>query len=154
VCIGLVNGYANTQLPNAFRPVVDGTVQALISAHIASRVSAQTRLNVVNLKHQVVTVIATMLVASSADVGTMKENINQMLKVYFSPWISSNTPQASLGRCIIRSALIGFLAAQKGVLSVKNLDLAGGETLADDATIFVSAMTHNLMFEVAEAVHG
>jgi hypothetical protein len=150
VRVGLVNGYANAQLPNAFRPIVGGMEQDKIVKHIARRVSSQASLSVSNLKHKVVTVSAIFFIASSSDVGAMKSTINQMLKVYLSPWICSDMPQASLGRSINQSALISFLTAQKGVISVKNLDLVGGENLDDDETIFVSATEHYLQFVEAE----
>lgn len=153
VRVGLVKGYANAQLPNAFRPVVDGTELSQIIQHITQRSSAQATVSVANLKHQVVTVSATFLVASNSDIGAMKTSINQMLKVYLSPWISSDMPQASLGSSINQSALISFLATQAGVVAVKTLTLDGG-TLDDDETILVSAMEHVLTFELAEAAHG
>lgn len=153
VRVGLVKGYANAQLPNAFRPVVDGPEISQIIQHITQRASSQATISVDNLKQQVVTVTATLIVASNADIGAMKTGINQMLKVYLSPWISSDMPQASLGSSINQSALISFLAAQSGVVAVKTLTLDGG-TLNDDETIFVSAMEHTLTFELAEATHG
>jgi hypothetical protein len=92
-------------------------------------------------------------VASNADIGAMKTSINQMLKIYLSPWISSDMPQANLGRNINQSALINLLATQNGVVAVKKLAL-DGVTLNDDETIFVSAMEHTLTFELVEASHG
>src|SRR5690606_6265888 len=53
VRIGLVKGYSNAQLPNAFRPVVDALDQSAIVQHIACRTSAMTKLSVFNLKHQI-----------------------------------------------------------------------------------------------------
>lgn len=153
VRVGLVKGYANAQLPNAFRPVVNGSEMNRIIQRITQRVSSQARISINNLKHQIVTVSATLLVASNADIGAMKTSINQMLQIYLSPWISSDMPQANLGRNINQSALINLLATQNGVVAVKKLAL-DGVTLNDDETIFVSAMEHTLTFELVEASHG
>jgi hypothetical protein len=152
--IGLVQGYANAQLPNAFRPNVGGTAQEAIRQHIARGVSAQTQLALQNLKHQVVTVYATIFVASSADVGEMSVGLNQSIRLYLSPWIATDLPQASLGQTINQSALIGYLASRKGVLSVCDLRLVGAEPLNDESIIFVSAKEHVLRIEPVGAPHA
>lgn len=143
VRIGLVNGYPNAQLPNAFRPVVDALDQAAIVQHIASRTSAMTKLSVFNLKHQIVRIITTLLIDSQANANAMEKAINQQLRVYLSPWISSNLPQRSVTQGINQSELIRFLSTQAGVVAVSSLNLmVCVEVDHDDEMVLVSHPQH------------
>lgn len=154
VRVGLVKRYANAQLPDAFRPHLNSLELGAVAAALSSKVAAPVDLQVVNLQQQVVTVQASLLIASDADLGEMQASLNQSIKVYLSPWICSDQPQASLGPSINQSALIGFLSSCPGVLAVTQLQLIGAQTLQDEGMIYVSAMAHLLSFEFAEAAHG
>ena len=56
VQLGLVNGYTDPSLPNAFRPVVDSCHKEMISRYFETRISPFVRLKIFNLKHQEVTI--------------------------------------------------------------------------------------------------
>ncbi|WP_233079888.1 hypothetical protein [Rheinheimera soli] len=143
VRIGLVKGYSNAQLPNAFRPVVDALDQAAIVQHIACRTSAMTKLSVFNLKHQIVRISTTLLIDPQANANAMEKAINQKLRVYLSPWIRSDLPQRSVTQDINQSELIRFLSAQAGVVSVSGLSLmvcVEGDN--DDESVLVSHQQH------------
>lgn len=143
VRIGLVKGYSNAQLPNAFRPVVDALDQAAIVQHIACRTSAMTKLSVFNLKHQIVRISTTLLIEPQANANAMEKAINQQLRVYLSPWIRSDLPQRSLTQDINQSELIRFLSAQAGVVSVSGLSLmVCVEVDNDDESVLVSHQQH------------
>jgi len=143
VRIGLVKGYPNAQLPNAFRPMVDALDQAAIVQHIACRTSAMTKLSVFNLKHQIVRISTTLLIDPQANANAMEKAINQQLRVYLSPWIRSDLPQRSVTQDINHSELIRFLSAQAGVLSVSGLSLmVCVEVDHDDESVLVSHQQH------------
>lgn len=150
--IGLVNGYANAQLPNAFRPVVGGMDQIKIIDFITSRASAQTRLHVSNLKPQQLTITAEIIVEPGSNNEAMELALNQMLRLYLSPWICSDQPQVNIaqstGQGIEHSQLINFLESRKGVVSVSTLQMQGDE-LQDDGTILVSADRHKISLSSA-----
>lgn len=143
VRIGLVKGYSNAQLPNAFRPVVDALEQGAIVQHIACRTSAMTKLSVFNLKHQIVRISTTLLIEPQANANAMEKAINQQLRVYLSPWIHSDLPQRSVTQDINQSELIRFLSTQAGVVSVSGLSLmvcVEGDN--DDESVLVSHQQH------------
>ncbi|MBU1621439.1 MAG: hypothetical protein KJ556_04160 [Gammaproteobacteria bacterium] len=143
VRIGLVKGYSNAQLPNAFRPVVDALDQGAIVQHISCRTSAMTKLSVFNLKHQILRISTTLLIEPQANANAMEKAINQQLRVYLSPWIQSDLPQRSLTQDINQSELIRFLSAQAGVVSVSALSLmVCVEVDNDDEAIVVSHQQH------------
>lgn len=144
VRIGLVNGYPNAQVPNAFRPVMNAFDQASIVKHIASRTSAMTKLSVFNLKHQVVRIRTTLFIRSQANAIAMEKAINQQLRVYLSPWIRSDLPQRSMTEeGINHSALISFLSAQTGVVSVSALSvMVCVDVENDDESVLVSHKQH------------
>ena len=150
--IGLVNGYANAQLPNAFRPTVGSLDQNRIRKHIETHVSAQTILHVSDMRHQEVTITASIATLPGSDNQAMQQSLNQKLRVYLSPWICSDQPQAAIDKNLDRSALIHFLNSQNGVVSVKELSIQGDELPGDDH-ILVSAMTHNIHLSAGES-HG
>lgn len=150
VRIGLVNGYDNAQLPNAFRPVVDAVDQAAIVKHIAARTSAMTKLSVFNLYHHVVKISTTLIIASQANANAMEQSINQQLRVYLSPWIRSDLPQRNLNEGIDHSALINFLTAQAGVISVTTLSvMVCIEADNDDESVLVSHKQHAITLVAA-----
>lgn len=143
VRIGLVKGYPNAQLPNAFRPAVDALDQTAIVQHIACRTSAMTKLSVFNLKHQIVRISTTLLIEPQANANAMEKTINQQLRVYLSPWIRSDLPQRSVTQDINHSELIRFLSAQAGVVSVSGLSLmVCVEVDNDDESVLVSHQQH------------
>ena len=143
VRIGLVKGYSNAQLPNAFRPVVDALDQSAIVQHIACRTSAMTKLSVFNLKHQILRISTTLLIESQANANAMEKAINQQLRIYLSPWIHSDLPQRSLTQDINQSELIRFLSAQAGVVAVSGLSLmVCVEADNDDESVLVSHQQH------------
>ncbi|MCA2997713.1 MAG: hypothetical protein ING75_03835 [Rhodocyclaceae bacterium] len=152
VRVALVQGYSNAQMPEAFRPNVDGARRQTVLQALAKRTSGQVGVEVVNFKHKVVTVYATIYIASDLDVGKMAVELNQSIKMYLSPWIESEGPKANIGPRINLSALIGFLVSRKGVRSVEKLSLDGSDELTSEDTIFVSAIEHQLVIKPTEAM--
>lgn len=56
MCIGLVNGYANPQLPGAFAPVISVSAQRTIQQHLTQRASAMAQISVQNMRHQIISI--------------------------------------------------------------------------------------------------
>lgn len=158
VVIGLVKAYSSAQLPNAYTPLLGSSDQDSILAHLQSRASAMANIRVMNLKHQTVTLGVSLVISTLANANALIQNMNQLLKVYLSPWIASDLQQASLTQGVGRAALIGFLTSQDNVIAVSALEISltpldGGAPVpvrddpvrpASEDAILVSAMQHNI----------
>lgn len=158
ITLGVVKGYASAQLPNAYTPLLGGADQARIVARLQSRSSAMANISVTNLQHQTVTLGVRLVISTQANASALIQRMNQVLKLYLSPWIACDSQQASLTRGIGRAALIGFLSAQDDVIAVSELKisltpLGGGKPVmvqddpvmpAGEDAILVSAMQHDI----------
>lgn len=158
VAVGLVKGYASAQLPNAYTPLLESSELGIVLARLQSRASAMAKIGVMNLRHQTVTLDVSLVISPGANACALIQDMNQILKVYLSPWICSESQQASLAQGIGRAALIGFLSSQENVIAVSALEISltpldGGvpAPVQDDPVvptsedaILVSAMQHNI----------
>ncbi len=162
--LGVVNGYANSQLPNAFRPQINACDKTNIIKYINARISAMAKVNVFNLYHQLVTIDVALNVKTLANANALSRQINQELKIYLSPWILSDLPQINIQQGISRAALIHFLTRYEGVVDLATLNIfvspaKGTESAIDEQsmvlcqddvvapvekTIFVSALQHSI----------
>lgn len=121
--IGLVNSYANSLATNAFRPLVSACQQYTIQSYIASRISAMASIEVFNLKHQILTVTAHLSLISEGNANAVLLQLNQDLKMYLSPWIESDQPQADLQNGVNRSDLVTLLTRSSSVAGVISLQV-------------------------------
>lgn len=121
--IGLVNSYANSSATNAFRPLVSACQQYTIQSYIASRISAMASVEVFNLKHQVLTVTAHLSLISEGNANAVLLQLNQDLKMYLSPWIQSDQPQADIENGVNRSDLVTLLTRSSSVAGVISLQV-------------------------------
>ncbi len=121
--IGLVNSYSNSLATNAFRPLVSACQQYTIQSYIASRISAMASVEVFNLKHQVLTVTAHLSLINEGNANAVILQLNQDLKMYLSPWIQSDQPQADLQNGVNRSDLVTLLTSSSSVAGVISLQV-------------------------------
>lgn len=156
VCVGLVQQYADAQDSNAFRPIVSGNDQATILRYLTARTSAMATVSVMNLRQQVVFIHATVILTDDANPAAVALELNQRLKLYLSPWISSDLPQMDIEQGIERAGLIDVLTRWPQVTAVSELDIwlkaldsdmvykTGADPVlpAVDDAILVSAMQH------------
>ncbi len=160
ISIGLVQKYASPQLPNAYRPVVPGADLSALQQQLARRVSAMATVSVRSFGHQLATVRAHLTVAPQANLPALKTELNQRLRIYLSPWITSDMPQMDVRRGIRQSDVIAVLRANPQVLAVRSLeiDVARWNGVAQSirregliapapGALFVSAMEHGITLD-------
>lgn len=148
VRVGLVRRYADAEASNAFRPVVSGDDQATILDYLSCRASAMAAISVMNLKQQVVTIHASVLLNADANATLVVMALNRRIKLYLSPWISSDLPQMDIVRGLQRAELFDVMTRWPGVAAVSALSIwlqapDGGpphETDADPVTASIDAI--------------
>lgn len=127
VSVGLVRRYANAQMPNAFRPQFGPSEMEAVGRQLSSRGSALANYAVVNLGFQEVQIACTLSVTANANVATMTSDVNQMLKLFLSPWIdvgaNSKVAQMSITQGLYRSDLLNLLGAVDSVAFVSTLNI-------------------------------
>lgn len=165
VRVGLVRRYASAADPNAFRPVLSGDDQAAILDYLVRRASAMAAISVINLKQQVVTIHATVVLSADADATQAVMALNRRVKLYLSPWIDSNAPQMDIARGLQRAGLLDVMTRWPEVAAVSALSIwlqapAGGpahETTEDPVVagaadaILVPALDHVWTTQAAAA---
>jgi hypothetical protein len=154
---GLVRRYANAQMAGAFQPVLNAAAIDQIAQHVQARTSSCVHLQLRNLAHQEVKISVHLLVACNNVQAALAEQINQQLRLYLSPWISTDVAAMSIGKGVNRAALTEFLSTQPGVLALTSLSIllrqADGKwqrSLLDPVlpdlpeSIFISAAHHDV----------
>lgn len=153
VKLGLVNGYAGPESPDAFLPIVTGCNIGKAYRYFAGRMSPFVRLKLFNLSHESVKIEATLKFAVNTPINRLSQQIAQQLKIYLSPWIQSDLPQVAIDEGLSSAAIIEYLTRYPEVESVCSLKLTAGTRQVSDNFIifpeqpiglFVSAPSHEI----------
>jgi len=161
---GVIRGYPNAYIEGAYRPVLSALAIDQIAQHINQRAPGFTRLELINLPQQEVKIAVHLLVADANSQQALAEQINQQLRLYLSPWISSDVETMPIAQGINRAALTDFLMAQTGVLALTSLSIllrqADGKWQRSPLdpvlpslpeAILISAAQHDIAFDKAIA---
>lgn len=153
VRLGLVNGYDDPALPDAFEPVISRCDLDKIRQYFTARISPFVRLELFNLSHETVTVKTGLKFVSAVAINRTCQDISQQLKIYLSPWIESEQPQINIDEGLSSAEINGFLAGLPGVEKVCSLSLSTQFQHAENQFIvypnspdglFVSADVHDI----------
>jgi len=153
VSLGLVNGYADPMLPDAYRPMVTGCNIGKAYRYFAGKMSPLVQLKLFNLSHESVKIEAKLKFAASAPINRLSQQIVQQLKIYLSPWIQSELLQITIDEGLSSASIIDYLTRFPEVDSVCSLKLTAGTRQVSDNFIifpeqaqglFVSAPSHEI----------
>ena len=142
--LALVNAYADSAMPDSFYPVVNAGDIKKISDYLKARSSTFVRLNVENMKQQMLTVNAQLEFCDALSANLYCQKIEQQLKLYLSPWISTNQTQVQICQGISEAQVFNFLISRPEVTGVHGLTLHKSGDLTDEVILLVSAKTHNI----------
>lgn len=126
VTVAVVEQYADHTVANAFTPVTSRGDLDTMASYLKSRLSPFAQLEVVNFDHQPLTVSAVLKFSDSATALQQCNEITQQLKIYLSPWISSELEQVTIDQSISSAQISNYLTAVPGVTGVKSLQLIAG----------------------------
>ncbi len=153
ICLGLVKGYENSLLGEAYYPVVSRCDIDKLSRYFSSKISPFVRLKLFNLSHEPVTIKAELKFTPQAQINLLCEQISQQLNIYLSPWIRSEQIQMSIDEGLSHAALIDFLKNFSNVEEVYSLKISTSLQANPTTSIifpnapdglFVSAKNHEI----------
>lgn len=158
VRLGVVPRMASASMTGAFRPRVSPGARVGLAAQLQAR-SADTALVLVqNMAACEVTLSASLILSEAALAAwpALRQTWNLALRIYLSPWISSDLPRYDLRQGLRRADLLRRIAAFPGVFAIEDLTVTltspqGARTLCRDEQIiappghlWVSANDHQL----------
>lgn len=106
---------------NAFAPLISICSEEKIQRYLETRTSAFTAITVRNFSFLTVTVNATITVANGYEFQGVQKTLQAALKLFLSPWISTNSPQITIGENLSADDVIHFIRTIEGVSNVDKL---------------------------------
>ncbi len=120
VNISLVKKVSNEYASNAFLPRVSDCELDQISSSLKSE-SAIHRLEIKNFDIKYIKVHATVYIQPEFDINGVSMRITQALKVFLSPWITTNQEQIHIDSGVTDSEVAAFLTGFEEVSGVENI---------------------------------
>ena len=141
--ISLLRAYSSACDAGAFRPTSNALLLSEVQLFLQGKTSPYAQLSVRNMQHQVVTVTADLCFTTLSATPQSLKKINQQLRVYLSPWISSAQAQRSINGALTGAGITEFLLSLPEVEAVTKLSISfSGKS---DAELLVSADQHCLV---------
>lgn len=120
VNISLVKKVSNEYASNAFLPRVSDCELDQISSSLREE-SAIHRLEIKNFEINYLKVYATVYIQPEFDINGVSMRITQALKVFLSPWITTNQDQIHIDSGVTDSEVAAFLTGFEEVSGVENI---------------------------------
>jgi hypothetical protein len=120
VNISLVKKVSNEYASNAFLPRVSDCELDQISSSLREE-SAIHRLEIKNFEIKYIKVYATVYIQPEYDINGVSMRITQALKVFLSPWITTNQEQIHIDSGVTDSEVAAFLTGFDEVSGVENI---------------------------------
>jgi hypothetical protein len=124
VNVYVVQQYDSATHANAFNPMVSECEENKIQALLENSSSLFSCISVSNFTFQYVVVTATIVPLTGYAWEGVKSNINQLLNIYLSPWITSSGKQLVIDKGISLPKLTEFLNGIDGVESVSGVSVS------------------------------
>lgn len=145
-----------------FSPLIGGSMLATVSNFINQRNSVFADTDCAPFGQEIVTIEATIIINNTVGSDFAKEDINNRLNFYFSPWTKTDLPQIAIDSPIYLEQVLQIINDLPYVKNVQNLFLKTGLTDAHQTKqsagnaiipaqpdlLFVSAGNHNLTIKV------
>ncbi|WP_163411031.1 hypothetical protein [Flavobacterium ajazii] len=149
---------------NAFVPLVSSCLESEVEAFLKESSSPFANISVSNFNLEYVTVSAKIVIKSGYQPVLIQKNINQALKLYLSPWITTDVSQTEIDTTLIDAKVSTFIQSIEGVAVVENVSFSsyfinsetGIQTNCKTdkstlkaygaTTLLVSAPQHNITF--------
>lgn len=106
---------------NAFAPMITICAEEKIQQYLKTRVSAFTTITVSNFSFLTVTVNTSITVSNGYEFQGVQKTVETALKLFLSPWISTNSPQITIGENLSADDVIHFIRTIEGVSNVEKL---------------------------------
>ena len=149
----LVKKVESAMAPNPFNPIIDYNLVLDIQNHLETIKSPFTTLSVTNWLWSTLEVDCHVkFVSSSKSENEQIDQLNESLKLYLSPWVTSETEQVSFQKGVSKSELTQYLLSLDDVYQVDDLSFTVDNQLSDKDIVtpkdamhmFVSAATHSI----------
>lgn len=158
----LVKKAANANESDAFIPLVTNCLESEIGQFLKKNTSPFTKIKVSNFTLEYVCITAYITAKSGYELGFIKANVNQALKLYLSPWITGSKPQIEIGTALNNAKVTHFIKNIEGVATVGKVSFSSSihhrvtgseihykkDTLTlkpyGPAVLLVSAPAHNI----------
>lgn len=106
---------------NAFAPMIAICAEEKIQQYLETRTSAFTPITIRNFSFLTVTVNATITVAAGYEFQGVQKTLQAALRLFLSPWISTNSPQITIDENLSADDVIHFIRTIEGVSNVEKL---------------------------------
>lgn len=158
VRLGVVPRISHAGAAGAFTPRLSPDARMRLAAALQAGASGAARVAVHNLAPRELRLAARLILAPDAQAAwpALRQQWNQALRLYLSPWIDSGLPQYDMGHGLARAGLLYRLAAFPGVLAIEELHITVADTngqarptadehmLPPPGALWVSALQHEL----------
>lgn len=147
---------------DAFIPLVTNCFESEIEQYLKKNTSPFTKIKVSNFNLEYVCINAHITAKTGYEITSIKTNVNQALKLYLSPWITSSTPQIAIDTPLYNAKVNHFIKNIEGVATVEKVSFSsyvlntetGNKTYCKkeiptlqpygQAALLVSAPIHNI----------
>ncbi|QWT40684.1 baseplate J/gp47 family protein [Dickeya dadantii] len=123
VRFGVVQAYRDASTAGAFRPAVPREGLNQILAYLSARQSAMAQVSVCNLRPELVQVVATLVIATTANANDLAQALTQSINLFLSPWIRADQPQYPIATGVSSAAVASVLTRFDEVAAIQQLQL-------------------------------
>ncbi|MGH2664790.1 hypothetical protein [Flavobacterium sp.] len=120
----VVKKIADESDPNTYVPLVTNSLENEIQKFLKTNTSPFAKINVSNFNLEYVSVSAKIKVKSGYQQTLIHNNVNNALKQYLSPWITSYAPQIEIGKPLIDAKVNTFIKNIEGVDTVNDISFS------------------------------
>ncbi|WP_158992497.1 hypothetical protein [Mucilaginibacter sp. L196] len=157
----VVKAYADWTDASAFMPLITACREEMITEYLKEKTSAFAQVEVSNFDMQYVKITCIAMISQGFECQGMQKNINQLLNIYLSPWITNHIQQVQIGVPVNDTQIAKFIKSINGVSEVLNVsfqtwmksggDLAQSKASLQDnivplspVSLLISCMNHDI----------
>jgi hypothetical protein len=144
----LVNGYEEADA-DAFKPVVNGCELKHLQQFFARRVSPMVGYQLMNPDYEAVKVTVTLRFAANVAIKRLCQQMDEQLKIYLSPWITSTLAQRTVDQDLTSGELIDFFSQWSEVTEVGELSITVNEVKQTNPFVVVPQTDHSLLISAS-----
>jgi hypothetical protein len=144
----LVNGYDEADA-DAFKPVVNGCELNSLQQFFARRVSPMVGYQLMNPDYETVRVTVTLRFAANVAIKRLCQEMDEQLKIYLSPWITSTMAQRTVDQDLTSGELIDFFSQWSEVTEVGELSITVNEVKQTNPFVVVPQTDHSLLISAS-----
>ncbi|WP_422360467.1 hypothetical protein [Reichenbachiella sp.] len=137
----------------AFLPLIGVNFEEDLADFLSKRASAFANIKVTNFTPVFVGVSCTVTLEQNYGLGQSEAAINDQLKIFLSPWITSDQKQLKIDQGISETDVLNFIKTIEGVISVSDIQIEKKQPQSDSIDPRVEAVDPPAILLVSATQH-